>query len=106
MRGQSYSDGREYDEYNYEEDYSEEEEPQPTLNPQFTTEAKNFKVQPGHTIRLPCQVDRLGKNFIFQIIIRQFSISGDLIFPSGGIFDKFPASRHFCINSQFLGKIL
>lgn len=51
----NYGDYEEYPEY-------EEEEPQPAFNPQFTTEAQNFKIEPGHTFRLPCQVDKLGKS--------------------------------------------
>jgi hypothetical protein len=63
-----YDDDGSYDDYDAESyhtdggDYDDEsEEPQPSLNPQFTTDAKHFKVEPGHTIRLPCMVDRLGK---------------------------------------------
>ena len=46
--------------YNYEsQDYVEE--PQPSLIPQFTTEAQTFKVAKDRIIRLPCRVDHLGK---------------------------------------------
>ena len=46
--------------YNYEnQDYVEE--PQPSLIPQFTTEAKHFKVAKDRILRLPCHVDQLGK---------------------------------------------
>jgi len=45
--------------YNYEnQDYVEE--PQPSLIPQFTTEAKHFKVAKDRILRLPCHVDQLG----------------------------------------------
>ena len=45
--------------YNYEnQDYVEE--PQPSLIPQFTTEAQHFKVAKDRIIRLPCRVDHLG----------------------------------------------
>lgn len=47
------------EDYNYEDDYTEEE-PQPLLNPQFTTEAQNFKMEVGQVLRLPCFVDKLG----------------------------------------------
>lgn len=49
------------EDYNYEDDYTEEE-PQPLLNPQFTTEAQNFKMEVGQVLRLPCFVDKLGKD--------------------------------------------
>ena len=53
------SDSTSYD-YNYEnQDYVEE--PQPSLIPQFTTEAKHFKVAKDRILRLPCHVDQLGK---------------------------------------------
>ena len=46
--------------YNYEnQDYVEE--PQPSLIPQFTTEAQHFKVAKDRIIRLPCRVNHLGK---------------------------------------------
>ena len=61
-------------EYNY--DYDEEEQgtsedtqregeevERASFNPQFTTEAQHFKVPAQHTIRLPCRVDRLGRNY-------------------------------------------
>ncbi|TRY78849.1 hypothetical protein TCAL_07740 [Tigriopus californicus] len=47
------------EEYSYDDDYTEEE-PQPMLNPQFTTEAQNFKMEVGQVLRLPCLVDKLG----------------------------------------------
>ena len=53
------SDTASYD-YNYDnQDYVEE--PQPSLIPQFTTEAQHFKVAKDRIIRLPCKVDQLGK---------------------------------------------
>ena len=53
------NDAASYD-YNYEnQDYVEE--PQPSLIPQFTTEAKHFKVAKDRILRLPCHVDQLGK---------------------------------------------
>ena len=60
------SDSTSYD-YNYEnQDYVEE--PQPSLIPQFTTEAQHFKVAKDRIIRLPCRVDHLGKcEFSLQI---------------------------------------
>ena len=54
----NYEDGDDDDGSNYE---SESEEPQPMLRPQFTTEAQTFKIELGHTINLPCHVDRLGE---------------------------------------------
>ena len=46
--------------YNYEnQDYVEE--PQPSLIPQFTTQAEHFKVAKDRILRLPCRVDQLGK---------------------------------------------
>ena len=55
------------DNYVYDEDYESEELElaQPLLQPQFTTEAQEFKIEPGHTLRLPCQVDKLGEDKIF-----------------------------------------
>ncbi len=79
----SYYDDYDPDSYPDEEEYAEggdggadgdaasAERPQPALNPQFTTEAKHFKVEPGHTIRLPCMVDRLGEvmaKLLFSIL--------------------------------------
>jgi len=59
VKGLDYqSDSSTYD-YNYEsQDYVEE--PQPSLIPQFTTEAQHFKVAKDRIIRLPCRVDHLG----------------------------------------------
>jgi hypothetical protein len=54
------NDATAYDDYHYESgDYVEE--PQPSLIPQFTTEAKEFKFARDRLIRLPCRVDKLGK---------------------------------------------
>ncbi len=39
----------------------EEEVEMLSANPQFVTEAMDMKVELGHTIRLPCQVDKLGE---------------------------------------------
>ena len=47
--------------YNYDNrDY--DEEPQPSLIPQFTIEAQHIKVAKDRVIRLPCRVDNLGKH--------------------------------------------
>ena len=59
--------------YNYEnQDYVEE--PQPSLIPQFTTEAKHFKVAKDRILRLPCHVDQLGKPKGILDIFFQFTI--------------------------------
>ena len=51
--------------YNYEnQDYVEE--PQPSLIPQFTTQAEHFKVAKDRILRLPCRVDQLGKPSTFD----------------------------------------
>ena len=36
-----------------------------SANPQFVTEPQTVRVEPGHTIRLPCQVDKLGESCLF-----------------------------------------
>lgn len=53
-------DGFEYEEYEDEEEYAID----PEFNPQFTIQPQHFKVDKGHTIRLPCQVDELGGTVI------------------------------------------
>ena len=64
----SYEYNYDYDDLESESDHEVEgigeegeEEPRPSFNPQFTTEAQHFKVPTQHTVRLPCRVDRLGK---------------------------------------------
>ena len=53
-QGTSY-DYQDYDNQEYDE------EPQPSLIPQFEIEAQHFKVAKDRVIRLPCRVDQLGK---------------------------------------------
>lgn len=66
------SDSTSYD-YNYEnQDYVEE--PQPSLIPQFTTEAQHFKVAKDRIIRLPCRVDHLGKWHYFTKYVCSISL--------------------------------
>jgi len=52
-QGTSY-DYQDYDNQEYDE------EPQPSLIPQFEIEAQHFKVAKDRVIRLPCRVDQLG----------------------------------------------
>ena len=61
-QGTSY-DYQDYDNQEYDE------EPQPSLIPQFEIEAQHFKVAKDRVIRLPCRVDQLGKPYYFFIII-------------------------------------
>ena len=68
--GADYQNDAAYD-YNYEnQDYVEE--PQPSLIPQFTTEAEHFKVAKDRIIRLPCRVDHLGKIIKVLICFKNF----------------------------------
>ncbi len=81
-RSYSNNDSYAYDDYNYDtsdgdgrDDYydddavrwpesgAEEEEEVEVLraNPQFVTEPLSLRVELGHTVRLPCEVDSLGK---------------------------------------------
>eukprot|EP00095_Tigriopus_kingsejongensis_P009554 maker-scaffold114_size351134-snap-gene-2.12 protein:Tk09554 transcript:maker-scaffold114_size351134-snap-gene-2.12-mRNA-1 annotation:"limbic system-associated membrane protein" len=72
------------DEYEYS-DY-EEEEPQPALNPQFTTEAQDIKIEIGHTIRLPCLVDRLD-------MVHNGQQSKGGLAPNQGLYQAFVTAR-------------
>ena len=61
-QGTSY-DYQDYDNQEYDE------EPQPSLIPQFEIEAQHFKVAKDRVIRLPCRVDQLGKPYFFLLLI-------------------------------------
>ena len=64
-QGTSY-DYQDYDNQEYDE------EPQPSLIPQFEIEAQHFKVAKDRVIRLPCRVDQLGKPWYYIILIYCF----------------------------------
>ena len=59
-QGTSY-DYQDYDNQEYDE------EPQPSLIPQFEIEAQHFKVAKDRVIRLPCRVDQLGKPWYYLL---------------------------------------
>ena len=61
-QGTSY-DYQDYDNQEYDE------EPQPSLIPQFEIEAQHFKVAKDRVIRLPCRVDQLGKPWYYIDIL-------------------------------------
>ena len=61
--GLDYQSDSTYDSYDNYDSQDYVEEPQPSLIPQFTTEAQHFKVAKDRIIRLPCRVDHLGKSF-------------------------------------------
>ena len=63
----------------YEDDYSYDDEEDGNLGeeyevlhsqvrPQFNTQPQHFKVPEGHTVRLPCQVENLGRSIFTQIL--------------------------------------
>lgn len=59
--------------YNYDNrDY--DEEPQPSLIPQFTIEAQHIKVAKDRVIRLPCRVDNLGKHLSIFKTLKAFCV--------------------------------
>ena len=59
--------------YNYDNrDY--DEEPQPSLIPQFTIEAQHIKVAKDRVIRLPCRVDNLGKHLSIFKTLKAFYV--------------------------------
>ena len=54
MHGGDDDDSAVYGDYEDYPEYEDEEEAQPSFTPQFMTETQNFKIEPGHTFRLPC----------------------------------------------------